>query len=238
MQVFLIPFAQTLANPYIVEATQDNSGQNVTTLLIAKRKAIQAAPPASGKPQCSVPEWACQWGLFGGNSNSVGILVDAVKMPDTQALAQIRQAAFALFETQTGISEHALTDTYNGAIQTLNVLSMSGGGFLAVLPVFLPLANDLGWLQREINGRLDAGTVPRYELDRVWIATKSTALPLFSTVTPPENQWTDTIIRDCFGGKTPGQLNTDIDLLQKRLITAATDQSGPELFTRALTALP
>ncbi|MCJ9429037.1 NUDIX domain-containing protein [Kordiimonas marina] len=165
-----------------------------------------------------IPEWAGQWGLVGG----------PIGQNETPEAAAIRT-----FHEQTGLD---LTDSDVGSnflLQNRSMINLKTENYatFSVQCIFTTMA-ALSLLQTVITDVIGTTQVSEGTLAGAKVLSMSDARNKIGATPVPSGGWKDVVIREYFDGKSPGQLNTEIDTLTSDLTTAAAQDTS--YFTTAL----
>lgn len=165
-----------------------------------------------------VPEWAGQWTLIGGPVN-------------TGETAQ--KAAVRHFQAQAGL------DLSDPAVQTNFLLGNQGMVTaktadyqpLNVLCVFTTLGG-LDLLNTTLGDTIGTSQCTDGVLSKAACFPVVSARQKLGALAPPPDGWRTYVVQEYYGGKPPGQLNTDIDVIT-RTLTERSAQADT-LFAAAL----
>ncbi|SMF11604.1 ADP-ribose pyrophosphatase YjhB, NUDIX family [Tistlia consotensis] len=202
---FLMPYGYTLAG-----------GQ----VLLAERQLIQKR--VDGKTVKGViPAWAGQWGLIGAEAASG-------ESPSDTAIRAGRE--------QTGIdlSDSATSQLYLAFNREVMSLKTADYTAFAVLAIFLTEAS-LGAMADAATKAIGAGTPSEGLLQTVSVTPVGKALQQLGATPKPPKGWQSYLIQNYYGGKVPGQFNTEIDTLTNQISKRSADD--PEMFRLALQPL-
>lgn len=190
-------------------------------LLLVRRQFIQTR--VGGRRVAGViPDWAGQWGCIAGQPMSGQTIV---------------QGAYAVFLAQTGID---LADPQTAAAYGMDATSaqdLQDANYNPVPTLYVRCtASGLASLARDIQGKLQDNQPAEGVLLEAQVKRLSEAKSLIGPVPPPPDGWRNFLIRNHWGGKAPGQLNTEIDALTATI--AANTAARPTGFLLALDSIP
>lgn len=196
--------------PFAVE----KSGVQV---LLGQRQLIQRT--VDGKSvQGIIPEWAGQWGLIGGAANSGETPKDT---------------AIRTFHEQTGLDMKDNDVCANFLLQNQSIITLKTPDYreFNVLCVFTnPAGIELvSSVIGDVIGtpQCSEGTLAAANTFSMNEARKKTG-----PTPPPTGGWQNFLIQSYYGGKAPGQLNTEINVLTNQITNNAAQDSS--FFTTAL----
>lgn len=206
---FVLPFAMANDQAQILLAER--------TCIVRKKdgKAVSGTNPVD-----IIPEWAGQWGLIG----------DAVASGETPELAAER----ALLE-QTGLDLGDADVVSNFLLANRRVVSLKTDDLTPfnVLCIFTT-STALDLIADAANSQIVGGTASTDLLQSIAVTAMDQARKKIGATTPPSSGWSGYLLKNFFGGKQPGALNTDQDLLATALTQSA--QQDNAFFTTALAA--
>ncbi|MCK9397135.1 MAG: hypothetical protein M0Q44_16285 [Methylobacter sp.] len=178
------------------------AGNSGTVLLLVRRQLIQKWVDGLSV-RGIIPSWAGQWGIVADRP---------------QKLQPIEQTAYAAFLAQTGINlGDTVTARRYGVIgtETKNLQDNAYNPVPVFYVIFTP--DGLKSLSADIQANLEAQQIRNGVLQTVSIKPVTEAKSLLGPVSPPPDGWKAYLIQNYYGGKAPGQLNTDIDQLTAQL---------------------
>ncbi|MEJ2693784.1 MAG: hypothetical protein P8166_12185 [Candidatus Thiodiazotropha sp.] len=196
-------------------------GETEPKLMLVRRQFIQQRVDGQ-RVQGVIPEWAGQWGLVAGR---------ATESKSTQ------ESAYALFLAQTGVNlgDSQTVSLYD--VVSTEVKNLQDSNYNPV-PVFYVecSAKGLATLVQGIQDNLQKNLPAEGVLQVAEVKRLPDAKSLVGPVSPPPDGWQNFLIQNYWGGKPPGQLNTEIDKLTAT-ITARSAQPPTE-FLLAIDNLP
>lgn len=195
-------------------------GLDGAQVLLAQRQLIQQRVDGRNVPGV-IPCWAGQWGLIGAEGASS-------EPPADTALRALRE--------QTGIelADAATSRRYLAFNRALVKLQTADYTPFSVLAIFLTEA-ALGALAEAARRALDSEQPPQGLLQSVEVVGLAAALQRLGATAKPPNGWRSYLVQNYYGGRPPGQLNTEIDTLAGRLARRAAED--PAMFRLALQPL-
>lgn len=160
----------------------------------------------------TIPEWAGQWGLIGGPLN-------------TGESAQ--DACVRTFKAQTGLDLSDADVQANFTLSNRNLLSLTTADYnpFNVLGVFTTMGG-LNLVQSVIADTIGTAQVDDYTLSGVEVQSVTNARKKLGPTPPPSTGWQEYLVQNYYGGKAPGQFNTDIDALTTQITTNAAQDNG------------
>jgi|GEM_PF-3199194 len=190
---------------------------NNAKIILAQRQLIQKRV-AGQNVRGTIPEWAGQWGLIGG----------ALEENESAQAACVRT-----FREQTGLDLSDSTVTANFMLQNQSLINLETASYtpFSVLCVFTTMAS-LDLLNSILADTVSTIQVSEGTLKQVGIFDINGARQMLGAIPPPPEKWRRYLIQNYYGGKPPGQLNTEIDILTTRLTRSAAQDNS--FFATAL----
>lgn len=190
---------------------------NDAKIILAQRQLIQKRQGGQ-TIRGTIPEWAGQWGLIGG----------ALEKNETPEAAAVRT-----FREQTGLGLSDRTVAENFMLQNQTLISLETASYtpFSVLCVFTTMAS-LDLLDSILADTVSTAQVSEGTLKQAGIFDVNAARQKLGPTPPPPEKWRSYLIQNYFGGKAPGQLNTDIDILTTQITRRAAQDNS--FFTTAL----
>lgn len=198
------------ASPYIFTLCYA-AGDPGTELLLVRRQLLQKW--ADNRPlRGIIPAWAGQWGVV------------ADRPPQLQPVGP---TAYAAFRAQTGISldDPAMAQRYGVIGSESKNLQDSAYNPVPVLYVQLTL-EGLKSLSGDAQANLAAQQIRDGVLQTLAIKRLAEASALLGPVSPPPEGWRAYLVQNYYGGKPPGQLNTEIDQLTSQLTRSSAEAAS------------
>lgn len=192
-------------------------GDTEPTLLLVKRQFIQTRV-AGQTVQGIIPDWAGQWGFCVGQAGQ------------GKSLAQ---GAYAVFNAQTGIDLADPQAAQAYGVKSASAQNLQDTNYNPVPVLYVECsAPGLASLIQAVQAKLQANAPADGVLQAAEAKRLSEAKNLVGPVLPPPDGWRNYLVQNYYGGKAPGQLNTEIDTL-----TTAIAKSTAQLPTGFLIAL-
>lgn len=191
--------------------------ENSVKAIVAKRQLIQKR--TGGKSiQGIIPEWAGQWGLIGGPSQTGESLEDTAKRTFKE------QAALDL--TDQDVLDNFLLE--NNFLSTLQTPNYQNFGVLCIFTTLKGLEN----LQTVLSDVIATSQSTEGTLAETQILTIPNVREKLGPTPPPPDGWNNYLITNYYGGKAPGQLNTEINTLTTSITDGAAQNNA--FFATAL----
>lgn len=196
-------------------------GDAEPTLLLVRRQFIQTRVAGQTVPGI-IPDWAGQWGC-------------CVGLPGQGK--SLEQGAYAVFNAQTGIDLAAPQAAQTYGVKSASAQNLQDTNYNPVPVLYVECsAQGLASLVQAVQAKLQANAPADGVLQAAEAKRLSEARNLIGPVLPPPDGWRNYLVQNYYGGKAPGQLNTEIDTLT----TAIAARSGqlPTGFLIALDGIP
>lgn len=205
---------------FVLPFAQDENGSNV---ILGQRALLQTKFDGKENRTPSplsdvIPEWAGQWGLIGG------VIADS----ESAEAAAVRH-----FKAQTGLdlSDPDIQSNFLLGNQGMMTEKTEDYAPLNVLTVFTTMGG-LKLLNSVLDDTIGTIQVSDGTLEKAAIYPIKDARSALGAAAAPSSGWRDYLVQQYYGGKPPGQLNTEIDVLTKTLTERAAQDNS--LFTTAL----
>lgn len=196
-------------------------GDTEPVLLLVRRQFIQTRVAGQTVPGV-IPDWAGQWGFCVGQPGQG---------------KSLEQGAYAVFNAQTGIDLADPQTAQAYGVKSASAQNLEDANYNPVPVLYVECsAQGLASLVQAVQAKLRANVPGDGVLQVAEAKRLSEAKNLIGPVLPPPDGWRNYLVQNYYGGKAPGQLNTEIDTLT----TAIAARSGqlPTGFLIALDSVP
>jgi hypothetical protein len=196
-------------------------GDSEPTLLLVRRQFIQTRVAGQTVPGI-IPDWAGQWGFSVGQPGQG---------------KSLEQGAYAVFNAQTGIDLADPQAAQAYGVKSVGTQNLQDANYNPVPVLYVECsAQGLSGLVQAVQAKLQANAPADGVLQTAEAKRLSEAKNLIGPVLPPPDGWRNYLVQNYYGGKAPGQLNTEIDTLTTAI--AACSGQLPTGFLIALDNVP